>query len=311
MHIGIAKKLEAIHSKFFWGATSSEKKMVWIKWDQVLAKRERGGLDIGSLVSFNLALILNWKYRVFRYPNLLWVRLLKTGYGANGGFYGRSRAAIGTSPWSRVLAAANKLEVAGVLMKDTLYKQVGNDRDTIFWDDCWVGDCPLAVRFPRLAALEAHRDCTVAEKWSDQGWCWTWQRRMVGGRTLSSLDELNRVLGDFRCSEEGDVWRWKLSDNGEFSVADTRRWIDDIVLPTGAKCTRWCAYVPRKVNIFIWRMRLHRLPIRVTLSEKGMEINSILCAVCGMSSETMSHLFCHCEVTLQVWAAMFRHGGRV
>ena len=122
MHVGIAKKLEAIRSKFFWGATSGEKKMVWIKWDQVLAKRERGGLDIGSLVSFNLVLIFKWKYRLFRYPNLLWVRLLKTGYGANGGFYGRARAAVGTSPWSRVLAATNKLEVAGVLMKDTLYK---------------------------------------------------------------------------------------------------------------------------------------------------------------------------------------------
>ena len=65
MLVGIAKKLEALRAKFFWGGTEDEKKMTWIKWDQVLAKPERGGLDIGSLVSFNLSLIFIWKYRFF------------------------------------------------------------------------------------------------------------------------------------------------------------------------------------------------------------------------------------------------------
>ena len=61
MPVAITKRLEVMRSTFFWGGSGNEKKMAWVKWDKVLAKRERGGLEIGSMVSFNLALIIKWK----------------------------------------------------------------------------------------------------------------------------------------------------------------------------------------------------------------------------------------------------------
>jgi hypothetical protein len=40
---------------------------------------------------------------------------------------------------------------------------VGNDRKTFFWTDCWLGESPLAVRFPRLFDICASKEILVAE----------------------------------------------------------------------------------------------------------------------------------------------------
>ena len=47
MPVTIVKKLESLRATFFWGGTETEKKMAWIKWDQVLAKKENGGWILG------------------------------------------------------------------------------------------------------------------------------------------------------------------------------------------------------------------------------------------------------------------------
>ena len=130
--------------------------------------------------------------------------------------------AVRTSPWSHILAAVNKMHVTGVVKEDTIFKEVGNGVDTRFWEDVWLGDRPLADRFPRLAALEVDRRCSVADRWREEGWSWSWKRPVMGGRTRTSLFKLERLLMDFRCSEKSDVWRWKLGSNGDFSVAETR-----------------------------------------------------------------------------------------
>lgn len=65
MLVKVAKELEALGYKFFWGGTIHKRKIAWVKWDLVMASLENGGLDIGSLASFNMALILKWKWRFF------------------------------------------------------------------------------------------------------------------------------------------------------------------------------------------------------------------------------------------------------
>ncbi|KAL4591888.1 hypothetical protein LXL04_004862 [Taraxacum kok-saghyz] len=240
-----------------------------------MAKRDAGGLGIGSLVSFNMALILKWQWRFFNTPDASWVRLLKIFYGRNGGFFAPSRKAVGGSPWSRILATSNKLHRVDVVPHSTMRWKIGNRENTCFWEDCWIGDKPLSVRFPRLFALERDGRCTVADRWD-------------------------------ACSRSQDTWVWDISSDGHFSVAETRRWIDDLVLPVGQLKNRWCALVPRKVNIFIWRLLLDQLPTRQRLSGQGFEIESIMCPLCGQAPEHLLHLFCRCEVARSIWDGVFR-----
>nr|KAJ0197750.1 hypothetical protein LSAT_V11C700384640 [Lactuca sativa] len=53
MSVQVAKELKALRS-----GTNNNRKLHWIAWDQVLADKKHGGLDIGSLVSLNFSLLL-------------------------------------------------------------------------------------------------------------------------------------------------------------------------------------------------------------------------------------------------------------
>ncbi|GJV17798.1 hypothetical protein Tco_1363121 [Tanacetum coccineum] len=41
-------------------------KLAWIKWKNVLSSYDNGGLNIGSLKTFNLALLQKWRWRLYR-----------------------------------------------------------------------------------------------------------------------------------------------------------------------------------------------------------------------------------------------------
>ena len=304
--VAIAKKLESLRSSFFWGGTENKRKMAGLKWENVMTSNERGGLGIGSLVSFNLALILKWKCRFFQGPRLLWVQLIKAFYGESGGFFRGCCPVPGESPWARVLDVGVKLHSSGVIPEDTWKRCVGNGRETRFWDDCWVGHRPLRMVFPRLVILDANQNCLVADRWVDGAWRWQWQRSILGGRTLASLQDLMILLGDVCLTDCRDGWKWEIASDGVFSVAETRRWIDDHILPEGVISTRWCKVVPRKVNIFIWKLRLNILPTRFNLSIRGLDISSIMCPLCGSEPETVDHVFWRCGVATDIWVAMFR-----
>ena len=163
-----------------------------------------------------------------------------------------------------------------------------------------MGHRPLRLVFPRLVVPDVDPKCMVADRWVDGAWRWQWQRPVLGGRTLASLQDLMQLLGDFRLTESSDGWRWDITSDGVFSVAETRRWIDAQVLPQGDISTRWCKVVPRKVNIFIWKLRLNILPTRFMLSGRGLDIPSIMCPLCGIEAETIDHVFWRCGVASDI-----------
>ena len=197
-----------------------------------------------------------------------------------------------------MVAADNKLHVKGVVEHSVLQKKIGNGCNTRFWKDFWLGDFKLEDQFPRLALVDINPECTVADRWTDEGWSWQWAHAVTRGVVHSQLVGLMGMLDGFRCGRGPDVWRWALDDDGIFSVAATRRWIDKCVLPSNDRATRWCRWVPRKVNIFIWRLLLERIPTRIALKDRGMEIDNLKCSICGLADENVFHLFGECVVAV-------------
>ncbi|GJZ47731.1 RNA-directed DNA polymerase, eukaryota, reverse transcriptase zinc-binding domain protein [Tanacetum coccineum] len=78
-----------------------------------------------------------------------------------------------------------------------------------------------------------------------------------------------------------DRWVWSLEGSGEFSVASVRKLIDDNMLSEVASKTRWIKTVPIKVNVHAWKVKLDCLPTRLNIFCRGMDIESILCPMCG------------------------------
>ncbi|GKD21589.1 hypothetical protein Tco_1223292 [Tanacetum coccineum] len=76
-------------------------------------------------------------------------------------------------------------------------------------------------------------------------------------------------IGQVNIEVSEDTCVWSLGPKGTFTVKDARNLIDQKSLPS-LPSTTWEKSIPRKVNIFIWRLSLDRLPHRLNHSLRGM-----------------------------------------
>ncbi len=54
-------------------------------------------------------------------------------------------------------------------LSDNIIRRVGDGRDTLFWVDPWLDDCPLARSFDRLYYLADNKLATVSQMF-ELGW---------------------------------------------------------------------------------------------------------------------------------------------
>ncbi|GKD78323.1 RNA-directed DNA polymerase, eukaryota, reverse transcriptase zinc-binding domain protein, partial [Tanacetum coccineum] len=248
----VIKVMESLRASFFWGSTKDNKKIAWVKWSNILASFDKGGLGVGSLKAFNVSLLYTWRWRLLKNPVALWVK-------------------------------------------------VGDGSLIRFWIDTWAGDLPLRDRFNRLFHLEKSKDCLIQDRISNGSWSWDWIRPILSGRSSSDFVHMLDVIGSVEVSQDSDSCFWYLSNDGNFSVSSIRHHIDDILLPSIASSTRWCKFIPRKVNIFMWSLSLDRLPHRFNLSSLGLDIHSIMCPTCNEQVEFLNHVFFSCGTASNVW----------
>ncbi|XP_071718082.1 uncharacterized protein [Rutidosis leptorrhynchoides] len=259
--------------------------MAWIKWDQVLNSFSRGGLNIGSLKAFNLALIIKWQWRYLSSPDDMWVKVIKA---IHGNYFD---CTIGSSPWCSIVHACQKVVTDSVLSQNYIHLEVGNGRNVSFWHDSWCGSSPLVSRFNGLYYLDINRLDSVADKWVEGEWRWVWSREEIGSRNLTSLWNLLQELQNVNVSNREDCWKCSLNGDGLFTVKDTREHIDRSILYSHHVPTSWVKTLPKKVNVFWWRFKLDALPLRWNLSTKGIMLDSQNCPVCDTDVERLKHLF--------------------
>ena len=63
----------------------------------------------------------------------------------------------------------------------------------------------------------------------------------------------------------------------------------------GGRGTVWNPLVPRKVNLFLWRVRIGRIPTQVELDKRGVDLDTLLCPRCGDSIEDIDHALLKCR----------------
>ncbi|GKE21082.1 hypothetical protein Tco_1432594, partial [Tanacetum coccineum] len=73
--------LESIRSHFFNGHDPNSKRTSWVKWKNVLASKEKGGLGVSRLYALNRGLMFKWVWRFFTQNTSLWSRVIKAIHG--------------------------------------------------------------------------------------------------------------------------------------------------------------------------------------------------------------------------------------
>ncbi|GJR84790.1 RNA-directed DNA polymerase, eukaryota [Tanacetum coccineum] len=288
--IHVLKKLESIRSHFFNGVDPNVRKMTFVKWDHVLASKEKGGLGVSSLYALNRALIFKWVWR-FRTQNLsLWSRVIKAIHGDNDKISIPHNSSI-SSNWMDIIREMHLLKTKGIDLLGSIKKKLGNGENTSFWEETWKGEAPFKILFPRIFALESDKSISVAAKMAHSSFGFSLRSIPRGGIEQHQMEELLSNLEGLLLPNMLDRWFWSHSGDGDFSVSSTRNFIDNKTIGVVGSKTRWCKYVPIKVNILSWRIKMDNLPTRLNLSRRGMDLESIFCPSCDLAVESTSHIF--------------------
>ncbi|GKD16949.1 RNA-directed DNA polymerase, eukaryota, reverse transcriptase zinc-binding domain protein, partial [Tanacetum coccineum] len=165
----------------------------------------------------------------------------------------------------------------------------------IFWHDIWApSQKSLKDQFLRLYALENQKFCRLNSRWicDNNVWVWNWDWRLpLRGR---SLDDLNDLISSLNLPplvvDSIDSWKHVLSPKGVFIVNYLSRSIDKPLAATSpnAQIMQWNPWLPKMVNIFIWRVVLDRLPHLENLIARDVTVDSDLC---HLEPKNRDHLF--------------------
>ncbi|GKE04395.1 RNA-directed DNA polymerase, eukaryota, reverse transcriptase zinc-binding domain protein, partial [Tanacetum coccineum] len=117
--IQVLRKMESICSHFFNGVNFNDRKMTFVKWDNVLVSKEKGGLGVSSF--FAVIKVIHVK----------------------DGMLGNSRKSSFSSNWIDIVRDISLLYNKGIDLLGSIKKKIGNGENTMFWEESWKGEVPL------------------------------------------------------------------------------------------------------------------------------------------------------------------------
>ncbi|GKD75490.1 RNA-directed DNA polymerase, eukaryota [Tanacetum coccineum] len=102
-------------------------------------------------------------------------------------------------------------------------------------------------------------------------------RRPRGGIEKSQFQELSLLLSSVLISSSSDRWFWT-----------------------------WSKLLPIKLNVFAWHMFLDKLPTRINISNRGLDVPCVLCPNYGNAVEYLNHLFYGFSMVLDLFQLLGR-----
>ncbi|GJS86196.1 RNA-directed DNA polymerase, eukaryota, reverse transcriptase zinc-binding domain protein [Tanacetum coccineum] len=161
--MSVLHRLESIRCQFFNGHDLNSKKTSWVKWKNVLASKEKGGLGVSSLYALNRGLMFKWVWRFFTQNTSLWAKVIKAIHGDDGKV-GKNAKSSFPSIWLDIVHEMELLKKRDIDIVNCIKIKLGNGDNTTFWEDVWHGDTAFKNLYPRMYALESCKVVDVATK---------------------------------------------------------------------------------------------------------------------------------------------------
>ncbi|GKB49075.1 RNA-directed DNA polymerase, eukaryota, reverse transcriptase zinc-binding domain protein [Tanacetum coccineum] len=194
----------------------------------------------------------------------LWVRVIKNLYGAHGGIMEDSISSSCHSLWSGILSAIKRLKLRGIDLLSLCNKKTENGVSCRFKEDTWCGDQPFKTKFPRIYELEIVKDCSITDCIPIHDWVNIFRRQPRGGAEMSQFNDLLSLIQGVPLSDKSDSWLWSLDISNGYTVAS--------------------------------RLMLNKLPSRVNLDKRGIDVGLLLCPICMDDIENVNHIFFSCNM---------------
>lgn len=97
-----------------------------------------------------------------------------------------------------------------------------------------------------------------------------------------------------------DSWTWDFKGNSEYVVAQMRANIDKKILPSKREPSmEWIKLVPKKINVFVWRLMKDAIPTYMNMFTRGIDVPTFRCLQCDEGIETLRHTFKNCAMAVE------------
>ncbi|GAU26578.1 hypothetical protein TSUD_266930 [Trifolium subterraneum] len=143
---------------------------------------------------------------------------------------------------------------------------------------------------------------------------WNWDFRWKRELSLVEFDlahDLMKVVTQSPTLGVEDSWVLKYDPSGRFSVRSAYLTLTGpkVVSDPNPLLSRvWKSWDPLKVIVFSWKLLQDRVATRQNLLRRQVirDISDSFCAFCGVSVESVDHLFTSCDFIFPVWYKLVR-----
>jgi hypothetical protein len=117
--------------------------------------KDLGGLGIQNLDIQNKCLLSKWLFKLFNEEGG-WQELLKRKYLANKSLTQVKRRPGNSHFWAGLMKVKDQFIAGGSF-------QIRSGSEARFWEDVWLDDKPLRLKYPSLYSIVRRKDATVAQ----------------------------------------------------------------------------------------------------------------------------------------------------
>lgn len=314
----VAKQIDRIRRDFFWGhgynSNNQSRKLHLISWSKICKPKKLGGLGLSTISHRNLALLGKWYYKWECDRNKSWNKWIRSKYGLSKhcGLSECKSSNNMSDSMQAVLSVSQSPLLKNKVSKDKFRWSLANGKMAFFWEDVWLLNEPLKLKFRRLFNLSKFKEFSVLDFIkASQGksiklpMFWT---RPLRSWEMEEAEYLDVLIKQVILTQEEDSISWSFN-NKPYAVSKAMELISGI----GEEISWyfiWKLRIPHKIKLFLWKVHLNIIPTSSFLIKRGIGIASKgLCAFCDKEDESLEHLFFQCQVAKQFWLGIFAWWG--
>lgn len=216
-------------------------------------RRKLGGLGPRVARHHNTALLGKVVWDILDSRDKLWVSMLKDLYIKGGNIFNAVNVK-GSPTWNPVRQALKVLH-------DGFELKIGTG-NTSFWYSPWVIKSPLCGK---VSYVDIHDlNLKIKDVWNGNNWNLSMLYTPLSNEICESICNLNPWLDE----DVPDVWVWKNSITGLYSVKDAYHWLMDDNGSQGNDVSWrwiWRLKVSANIQFFIWQLCHRSIPTRSVL----------------------------------------------
>ena len=122
------------------------------------------------------------------------------------------------------------------------------------------------------------------------GWEWhfLWRRSLFENEIESAINFLKDIEGIHIQQQGSDEWEWLGDQTRNYSTRNAYNLV--LEASTGGQQEEWCKElwkikIPSKIKVFAWRLIRDRLPTRMNLHRRQVQLQDLRCPFCREAEE--------------------------